>query len=99
MFIIGHLVVAIAKIIQLFVNLYMFIIIISALISWLHVDPYNPLVQILYQLTEPVLRPIRRYLPVMGGGIDFSPIIVIAICIFINNFLVSSLIDIGMRLR
>ena len=73
MFIIGRLLMAIAEIIKLFVNLYMFIVIITAFISWLHVDPYNPLVQILYQLTEPVLRPIRSHLPVVGAGIDFSP--------------------------
>ena len=99
MFIIGNLLQAIAEIINLFVYLYMFIIVIAALVSWLQVDPYNPLVQMLYQLTEPVLRPIRRHLPVMAGGIDFSPLVVIAIGIFIRTFLVRSLLEIAGRLK
>ena len=99
MFIIGNLLQAIAGIIDLFVWFYMIIIMIAALISWFHVDPYNPLVQMLYQLTEPVLRSVRRHLPVAVGGIDFSPMVVIAACIFIQKFLVNSLIGIAIRMK
>lgn len=100
MFIIGNLLQAIAEIINLFLTFYMFIIIVSALISWFHVDPYNPLVQMLHQLTEPVLRPIRSHVPfVATGGMDFSPLVVIGICMFIQTFLVSSLRDIAFRLK
>lgn len=98
MFIIGYFLEAIAEIINMFVYFYMFIVVISALLSWFSVDPYNPLVQVLYQLTEPVFRYIRRHLPVSVGGLDLSPMIVIAGCIFIQKFLVGSLLGIASRL-
>ncbi|MBN1967113.1 MAG: YggT family protein [Anaerolineae bacterium] len=44
------------------------------LISWVNVDPYNPIVQLLYQVTEPVLEPLRRVLP-QTPGVDFSPLV------------------------
>ncbi len=59
------------------IGLYIWVVIISALISWVRPDPYNPIVQILSRLTEPVYAFIRRYLPTVIGGIDLSPIILI----------------------
>lgn len=64
-------------------NLYMWIIIASALISWVTPDPYNPIVRFLRQVTEPVLSPIRRILPTYQTGIDFSPLVVIILIQFI----------------
>ena len=55
-------------------ELYSFVLLARVLISWLQIDPYNPIVQILYRLTEPLLAPIRRLLP-QTGAIDFSPIV------------------------
>ena len=72
-------------------TLYMFIIIIRALISWVNPDPYNFLVRAIYDITEPVLYRIRRLLPVAGGGFDFSPIIVIILIYAISNLLTSIL--------
>jgi YggT family protein len=99
MFIIGNLLEAIAEIINLFVYFYMFIVVIAAFLSWFSVDPYNPVVQVLHQLTEPVFQLIRRHLPVAVGGLDLSPMIVIAGCIFIQKFLVGSLMGIALRLK
>jgi YggT family protein len=70
---------------------YMWIIIIRALISWVNPDPWNPIVQFLYKVTEPVLRPIRRRLPMTG--IDFSPIIVILVIMVLQRFLVRVLVE------
>ncbi|MBN2472768.1 MAG: YggT family protein [Anaerolineae bacterium] len=55
-------------------QIYQFVLLARVLISWVQVDPYHPAVQFLYQLTEPVLGPIRRVLP-QTMGLDFSPII------------------------
>ncbi|MBM4310338.1 MAG: YggT family protein [Deltaproteobacteria bacterium] len=63
--------------IQSILRIYMIIIIIRAVISWVNPDPYNFLVRAVYELTEPVLYRVRRMLPVSGGGFDFSPVIVI----------------------
>jgi YggT family protein len=73
----------------------MWIIIGRAVISWVNPDPYNPIVRFLHSVTEPVLYPIRRWLPINLGGIDFSPILVILAIIFLQSFLVQSLADLA----
>ena len=55
-------------------QLYQLVLLARVLISWVQVDPYHPVVQVLYQLTEPVLRPIRNVLP-QTMGMDFSPVV------------------------
>ncbi len=83
---------ALAQIIHISLKLYMWIVIIRAIISWVYPNPYHPLVRILYYLTEPALRPFRRIAPPYKlGGIDISPIFVILLILFIDNFLVASL--------
>ncbi len=63
-------------------------ILIRVLISWVKIDPYHPLVQLLYQITEPILAPIRRYLPATGG-LDLSPIIAIVLIEILRGFVVN----------
>lgn len=98
MFVFANLVEALATIVSYLLQIYMWIIIIRALISWVNPDPYNPIVRFLYQVTEPVLYPIRRRLPFMGG-IDLSPIIVLLVIMFLQVFLVRTLNEVAMRLR
>jgi YggT family protein len=98
MFIFGNLVQAIAFILDTILTLYMWIIIVAALISWVSPDPYNPIVRFLYSVTDPVLRPIRKRLG-FAMGIDISPMIVILIIIFIKHFLVASLFGMAARMR
>lgn len=69
------------------VSLYKWVIIIAALVSWVKPDPYNPIVQMLYRLTEPAYRLVRRFIPTVFGGMDFAPIVIIFILIFIETFL------------
>ena len=93
----SNFLIAVAKMIDIVLSLYMWLIIGRAVISWVSPDPYNPIVRFLLSVTEPVLYPIRRRLPILGG-IDFSPIIVILAIIFVQNFLVQSLIQLASRL-
>ena len=95
MFIVGNLLAALASVIGLVLNLYMYIIIARAVISWVNPDPYNPIVRFLYSITDPVLLAIRRRLPLSFGGMDFSPIVVILAIIFLQRFLVASLHDLA----
>ncbi len=68
------------EIITWLLDLYVIVIIAAALISWVRPNPYNPIVQFLRQITEPVLRPVRQLVPPEKlGGLDISPIIVIVI--------------------
>jgi len=98
MFVFGDFIVSIAKILDYLLEIYKWIIIIAALISWVNPDPYNPIVRFLYSVTEPVLRPIRRIIGFRLGPIDISPIIVILGIIFAQTFLVRSLIKFGYEL-
>ncbi|VBB41778.1 conserved hypothetical protein [uncultured Desulfatiglans sp.] len=98
MFVFGNFLGAIASILDIVLSLYMWIIIIRAIISWVNPDPYNPIVRFLVSVTEPVLYQIRRRLPFAMGGIDFSPIIVILAIIFIKRFLVQSLAQMAMQM-
>jgi YggT family protein len=91
MLILGNFIAAIAHIIDIALNIYLWIIIIRAVLSWVNPDPYNPIVRLLYQLTEPVMAPVRRWIPLRGMGIDFSPIIILLLIVFLQSFLVKSL--------
>lgn len=56
---------------------YTWVIIIGALLTWVRPDPYNPIVQIIYRLTEPAYRLVRRMMPTVFNGLDIAPIIII----------------------
>jgi len=68
----------------------MIVIIARAVLSWVSPDPYNQIVRIINQLSEPLLFPVRKRVPYISG-IDFSPLIVLLVIMFLDNFLVSSL--------
>ena len=87
MFVISQFINALATVLDMLLRLYSWIIIIRALISWVNPDPYNPIVQFLYRSTEPVLRPIRRVIPPLGG-IDISPLIALVAIYFIQIWLI-----------
>ena len=95
MFVLGNLLGALATVIYYVLEIYMWIIIARAVISWVNPDPYNPIVRFLYSITDPVLLAIRRRLPLSFGGIDFSPVLVILAIIFLQRFLVASLHDLA----
>jgi YggT family protein len=98
MFVFRELLLTVAWLIEYVLWAYMWIIIIRALVSWVNPDPWNPIVQFLYRITEPVLGPIRRRLPTGQTGIDFSPIIVILAIMFLQRFLVPVLVQAAYRL-
>jgi YggT family protein len=65
------------NIVHSLLTVYIWVVIIGALLSWVRPDPYNPIVQIIYRLTEPAYRAIRRMMPTVFNGIDMAPIILI----------------------
>ena len=91
MFIFGNFVIAIAKVLDIVLSIFMWIVIARAVLSWVSPDPYNPIVRFIHRVTEPVLFQIRKRIPVSFGGIDFSPIIVFLAIIFLKQFVVQSL--------
>jgi YggT family protein len=81
-----NLIVFIAQLIGELLTIYLWIVIISALLTWVNPDPYNPIVRFLYGVTEPVFDWVREHLPVFLGGIDFSPMVVIIFIWFVQGY-------------
>jgi len=98
MALVGYFLGALATILNIVLTLYMWVIIARAVLSWVSPDPYNPIVRFIYSVTEPVLSQIRRRLPVSFSGIDFSPIIVFLVVIFLQNFVVNYLVHLSQGL-
>lgn len=102
MFVVGNLLMALAVLLNLILDIYMWIIIGRVIVSWVILFRPRPfLFSLSYglsRLTDPVLRRIRRYIPLRGAGLDFSPFIAILIIVFLQYFLVATLLDLARRL-
>lgn len=101
MFLISNLLNATAVVLDMVLTIYLWLIIIRALLSWVNPDPYNPVVRFLGAATDPVLWRARRLMLRSGlnlGGIDLSPILVIVAIYFVQAFVVQSLRDLAIRL-
>lgn len=98
MFALGYLFTALGNLVDIVIQIYIIIIIVRALISWVNPDPYNPIVRFLYRVTEPVLRPIRYRLPTVAMGLDLSPVVVILILTLLQWYLVPVLYRMGREL-
>ena len=99
MFILSNFIKASASIIDIALTVYMWIVVVRAVVSWVNPDPYNPIVVFLRRSTDPVLIPIKRKFPFSGMGIDFSPLIVILGIVFLQKILVTTLYQLAFRLH
>jgi len=93
MFVFANFLFAVAKVLGIVLDILMFLILIRALISWVNPDPYNPIVVFLTRATDPILEPLRRWIPMHNIGIDISPIIAWLIILFSKAFLACSLLN------
>lgn len=98
MFVLGNFFIGFARALEIIIPILYWLILVRALISWVNPDPFNPIVQFLNRATDPILAPIRRFMPTLGP-FDISPVIAILILIFLQKFLVLTLIDFGTRLK
>jgi YggT family protein len=98
MFALGNLIGSLAYILDLVLTIYMWLIIARALLSWVNPDPYNPIVRFLYNVTEPVLNWVRTRVPVVFGGLDLAPLLVLLAIVFLQRFLVATLFDLARRI-
>ena len=92
MYIVGYFLMAAAKVMDIVLLLFMWIVIARAVLSWVNPDPYNPIVRFIHNVTEPIMYPIRTKLPINFGGIDFSPILIFLGIIFLRTFVVNTLL-------
>ncbi|MCH8028823.1 MAG: YggT family protein [Candidatus Dadabacteria bacterium] len=98
MFVLGNLIIAVGRALDMLMYVYIWVVIIRALISWVNPDPYNPIVRFLFKVTEPVMSRIRKYIPPISG-IDLSPIIVIVAIFFVQQLFIQSLIEYGIAMK
>lgn len=89
---------AVAVVLDQLLTLYLWLVVISALLTWVNPDPRNPIVRFLHAVTEPLFYEVRRRLPfVLVGGFDLSPLVVIFAILFVKAFVVRSLYDFALR--
>ena len=99
MFLVANLVESLAIISSYVLEFYMWVLIIRAAITWVSPDPFNPIVQFLERVTDPVLYPIRRLMGSYWMGVDLSPMVAILCIVFLKTFLVRSLFEWANQLR
>ena len=100
MFVLGNLVRAVATILDKVIWLYTIVIMVAVLVSWVSPDPFNPVVQFLRSVTEPLFAWVRRRLPfAVVGMVDLSPLIVLIFFQFLQMVLVRSLFELALRFR
>ena len=83
---------SLAHIASMLINIYIWVLIIAVLLSWVKPDPYNPIVQVLTRLSEPLFAKVRSLVPTSFGGIDFAPLIAIVVLKFIDLMFVRLLL-------
>ena len=76
-----------------------FLVIARAVISWVNPDPFNPIVRFLVATTDPLLRPLRRFIPLVAGGIDITPIVLLILIFFLQTALAQTVVDYAAMLK
>ena len=99
MFVLGNFLQALATVLRVVLDIYWWLILIRAVLSWVSPDPYNPLVQFIERATEPVLAPFRKLLPAYRMGIDISPMLAALFIYFLKIFLVQTLLGFAVRFQ
>ena len=94
----GLVILTIAHLLRMILYIYLFVILIQVIISWINPHAYdNPIIKIMYQISMPVLRPARKLIP-SAGGLDFSPLIILVIINLLMILVISPLMDLGQKL-
>lgn len=89
-----------AQVLGILLDVYFWVVIIAAILSWVNPDPMNPIVRFFRQATEPLFSALRRKLPFLqAGGLDLSPLAVILIIVFLKYALVQSLFEIAAKMH
>ncbi|APG28600.1 hypothetical protein A7E78_12550 [Syntrophotalea acetylenivorans] len=95
MAILNDLLIVFGEMVLMLLQIYIFIVVARAVISWVGPDPYNPIVRFLYNATDPVLQRIRRVLPLQFSGVDLSPMALLFALFFIQNLIRRLLLRLG----
>ncbi len=95
----GHMINGLAFVLDLIFNLVQLLVIASIIISWVNADPYNPIVRTITSVTEPLYRPLRRLTSRIPGPLDFAPLLLILIVVFLQKSLIPYLVELSRSLN
>ena len=94
MFVLVNVLEAVIYVVDLLLTAYSIVLVVVCLISWVNPDPYNPIVRILRNLSEPLLWRIRKYLPfTYYRGMDFSPLVLLILIQLVKMIVIKSLVQ------
>ena len=91
----GHIINGLAFVLDLIFNLVQLLVIASIIVSWVNADPYNPIVRTIRAVTEPLYRPLRRFTSRIPGPLDFAPLLLILIIVFLQKSLIPYLVELS----
>lgn len=92
MFVIQNVLMAVVSVLSTLLNLYFWVVIVAAVITWVRPDPYNPIVRALRMMTEPAFYYVRKWMPfTYRAGLDFSPVVVLLVIQLVDQIVVRSL--------
>lgn len=89
---------ALVSLISMLLQVYMWIVIIRAVLSWVRPNPYNPIVRFICRLVDPVTYRISRIIPTRVGMVDLSPIVLMVLIMLVRQFIVGALVRASMGL-
>jgi YggT family protein len=98
MLVVGNFLSALATLLGTLINLWSLVILVSAILSWVPIDPYSPIVNAVQKIANLLCDPIRKMVPMQNLGIDLSPLLAILLLQFTNEFVVRSLGQLGQKL-
>ncbi len=100
MILLANFLLALSYLVHMALETYFWIVVGSAVVSWVNADPWNPIVRFLRSATSPVYRRLARWMPFLSaGGVDFTPLVVVALILFLQTFLAGSLHDYALALK
>jgi len=88
-----------AEVLSFIIQIFWWLVIVRAILSWVSPDPYNPIVRFIENTTEPLLAPFRKLIPAYRIGLDLSPIFALLLLYFLRIFVVQSLVLLAVRFR
>ncbi|RJO63592.1 MAG: YggT family protein [Myxococcales bacterium] len=98
---VANIIEGIASILNMFLQVYMFIIVGRVIVSWVGADPLNPIVRFLYKATEPIFSKFRRWLPFLRdlGGLDLTPLVALGVVFFLQYAVVQNLVLLSLKMK
>lgn len=99
MLFIGQLLIGLGYVLNAMLGFFLWLVVARAILSWVSPDPFNPIVRFINSATDPFLIRLRRYVPILGGTIDLTPIVLIVLIAFVRIVVAQTLMEYGADIK